>query len=136
MRAANRVRATRPAAVRSGFPTSPLNQGTLFFLALFTRVVSAETPPLAKNVYVLTAVGVEFGWFALVAAFVTVGAVKRRFDAVAHRIGRAAGAVLVALGLRLALSSAGDRRRGRPGFAPRIYAADTPLKQRRGAALV
>ena len=95
------------AAVRSGFLTSLLNpKVTLFFLALFTQVIRPETPLFAKAVYGLTVVGVEFGWFALVAILVSAGPVRRRFDAVSHWIERATGAVLVALGLRLAFSKA------------------------------
>ena len=76
-------RMSASAAVRSGFLTSLLNpKVTLFFLALFTQVVRPETPLLAKGVYGLTVVGIEFGWFALVALFVSVAPIKRRFDAV------------------------------------------------------
>jgi threonine/homoserine/homoserine lactone efflux protein len=95
------------AAVRSGIFTSLLNpKVTLFFLALFTQVVRPETPLLAKAVYGLTVVGIEFGWFALVALLVSTRTVKRRFDAVSHWIERATGALLVALGVRLAFSKA------------------------------
>jgi len=96
------------AAIRSGFLTSLLNpKVTLFFLALFTQVIRSDTPLLAKGIYGLTVVGIEFGWFALVATFVSIGAIKRRFDSISHWIERAMGAVLVMLGLRLALSKAG-----------------------------
>jgi RhtB (resistance to homoserine/threonine) family protein len=96
------------AAIRSGFLTSLLNpKVTLFFLALFTQVIQPETPLLAKAVYGLTVVGIEFGWFALVALLVSASPVKRRFDAVSYRIERATGAVLIALGVRLAFSKAG-----------------------------
>lgn len=93
------------AAVRSGFLTSLLNpKVTLFFLALFTQVIQPETPLLAKGVYGFTVVAIELGWTALVGLLVSAGPVKRRFDAVAHWIERATGAVLILLGLRLALS--------------------------------
>lgn len=93
------------AAVRSGFLTSLLNpKVTLFFLALFTQVISPETPLLAKALYGLTVVVIEFGWCALVALLVSTGPVKRRFDRAAHWIERATGAVLILLGLRLALT--------------------------------
>lgn len=95
------------SAVRSGFLTSLLNpKVTLFFLALFTQVISPGTPLLAKAAYGLTVVGVEFGWFALVALFVSSAPVKRRFEAVSHWFERVTGAFLIALGVRLAFSRA------------------------------
>lgn len=97
------------AAVRSGFLTNLLNpKATLFVLALFTQVVSPETPLLAKGVYGLTAVSVELGWFALVALLISTGPIKRRFDASVHWVERLTGAVLVSLGLKLAFYGAGD----------------------------
>ena len=95
------------AAIRSGFLTSLLNpKVTLFFLALFTQVIQPDTPVLGKALYGLTVVAVELAWCALVAVFVSTAPVKRRFDAVAHWIERATGAVLIALGIRLALTRA------------------------------
>ena len=102
------VRAMGPfSAARSGFFTSLLNpKVTLFFLALFTQVISPQTPLAAKAAYGLTVVAIEFGWFALVAMFVSSAPVRRRFDAVSHWVERATGAFLIALGVRLAFSRA------------------------------
>lgn len=92
-------------ALRSSFLVSVLNpKVTLFYLVLFTQVVEPGMPLLARVVYGLTAVALSFGWYALVALFVSHGIVKQRFLAVAHWIERAAGTVLIALGLRLVLS--------------------------------
>jgi threonine/homoserine/homoserine lactone efflux protein len=89
------------------FFTSLLNpKVTLFFLALFTQVISPETPLVAKVVYGLTVVVIEFAWFAAVALFVSSAPVKRRFDAVSHWIERITGAFLIVLGVRLAFSRA------------------------------
>jgi len=93
------------AAIRSGFLTSLLNtKVTLLFLALFTQAIRPETPLFAEALYGLTVVGIEFVWCALVAVFVSAGPIKRRFDAVAHWIEHATGAVLIALGIRLAFA--------------------------------
>lgn len=93
------------AAMRSGFFTSLFNpKVTLFFLALFTQVIQPGTPLFAKGLYGLTVVLTEFGWFALVALFVSFGPVRRRFDSAIHWVERATGVVLIALGIRLALS--------------------------------
>lgn len=93
-------------AVRSGFLTSLLNpKVTLFFLALFTQVIQPDTPLLWKALYGLTVVGIELAWCALVATVVSTAPVKRRFEAFAHWIERATGAILIALGIRLALTA-------------------------------
>ena len=94
---------SRAAAVRSGFLTNLLNpKVTLFFLALFTQIIEPGTPLPARALYGLTMVGLEFGWFAVVALLVSRHAVRRRFLRVSHWIERATGAVLIALGARLA----------------------------------
>jgi RhtB (resistance to homoserine/threonine) family protein len=93
------------AALRTGFLTNLLNpKVTLFFLALFTQIIQPGTLITAQAIYGLTMVGLEFLWFALVAALVSQSAIKQRFLAVSHWIERATGAVLIALGLRIALA--------------------------------
>jgi RhtB (resistance to homoserine/threonine) family protein len=92
-------------ALRSSFLVSALNpKVTLFYLVLFTQVVEPGTPLLARAVYGLTAVALSFGWYALVALFVSHGAIRDRFRAIAHWVERATGAMLIALGVRLAFS--------------------------------
>jgi RhtB (resistance to homoserine/threonine) family protein len=92
-------------AFRSSFLVSLLNpKVTLFYLVLFTQVAEPGTPLWARAVYGLTAVALSFGWYALVALFVSHGAVRDRFAAVAHWVERATGAVLIALEVRLALT--------------------------------
>jgi len=96
-------------AFRSSFLVSVLNpKVTLFYLVLFTQVVDPGTPLPVRLVYGLTAVALSFGWYALVALFVSHRTIRDRFRAVAHWVERATGAVLVALGVRLAFSRAGD----------------------------
>lgn len=96
---------SRAAAVRSGFLTNLLNpKVTLFFLALFTQIIEPGTPLPARALYGLTMVGLEFGWFAVVALLVSHRVVKRRYLRVSHWVERATGAVLIALGVRLAFA--------------------------------
>lgn len=93
------------SAMRTGFLTNVLNpKVTLFFLALFTQIIRPTTPLPVQTVYGLTMVGLEFGWFALVAVLVSHRAIKDRFLAISHWIERTTGAVLIALGIRVALS--------------------------------
>jgi RhtB (resistance to homoserine/threonine) family protein len=93
--------------LRSSFLVSTLNpKVTLFYLVLFTQVVEPGTPATARVVFGLSAVALSFGWYALVALLVSHGAIKDRFRAVAHWVEQATGAVLVALGIKLAFSRA------------------------------
>jgi threonine/homoserine/homoserine lactone efflux protein len=93
--------------LRSSFLVSTLNpKVTLFYLVLFTQVVEPGTPASVRVVYGLSAVAFSFGWYALVALLVSHGAIKDRFRAVAHWVERATGAVLIALGIKLAFSRA------------------------------
>ena len=93
--------------LRSSFLVSTLNpKVTLFYLVLFTQVVEPGMPASVRVVYGLTAVALSFGWYALVALLVSHGAIKDRFRAVAHWVERATGAVLIALGIKLAFSRA------------------------------
>ena len=93
--------------LRSSFLVSTFNpKVTLFYLVLFTQVVEPGTPASVRVVYGLTAVALSFGWYALVALLVSHGANKDRFRAVAHWVERATGAVLIALGIKLAFSRA------------------------------
>ena len=91
----------------SSFLVSTLNtKVTLFYLVLFTQVAEPGTPASVRVVYGLSAVALSFGWYALVALLVSHGAIKDRFRAVAHWVERATGAVLIALGIKLAFSRA------------------------------
>lgn len=102
--AVNRAPISDLKAIRMGFLTSALNpKVTLFFLALFTQIIRPGTPIPVQVIYGLTVAVVEFGWFAIVAIVLSQAAIRRRFVAVAHWVERLMGAVLIALGLRLAV---------------------------------
>lgn len=94
-----------PHALRTSFFVSALNpKVTLFYLVLFTQIVEPATPVATRAAFGLTAVALSFAWYALVAVVVSHKAVVAPLRAVAHWIERATGAVLIVLGLRLALS--------------------------------
>ncbi len=93
------------AAIRMGLLTGLLNpKATLFFLALFTQVIEPSTLLPVKGLYGLTVVGIEFVWFSLVAVFISQDVIKQSFQAVAHWVERVTGVVLIALGIKVALS--------------------------------
>ena len=76
----------------------------LFYLVLFTQAVRPDTPAWAHAVFALTVIGVTFGIHALLALFASHTSVRVRFQASLHWVERVTGAVLIALGVRLALS--------------------------------
>lgn len=91
-------------ALRMGFLTNALNpKATLFFLALFTTVISPNTPLMFKMLYGLEMCLATFAWFAFVAIVLSHGRVNTLFARVKHRIEKVFGIVLIALGLKVAL---------------------------------
>ncbi|HRC25883.1 MAG TPA: LysE family transporter [Alphaproteobacteria bacterium] len=95
------------AAFRKGFLTNLLNpKATLFFLALFTQIVSPGAPLSALLFYGLSAASVVVLWFCLVSVLLTTPAVRRRFLAASRWIDRVCGAFFVMVGVRLALARA------------------------------
>lgn len=97
---------TTSQALRMGFLTNALNpKATLFFLALFTTVVSPSTPIAYKLVYGLEMVIATFAWFAFVAVILSHSKINSLFARVKHRIEKVFGVVLIAFGLKVALGS-------------------------------
>jgi threonine/homoserine/homoserine lactone efflux protein len=82
-----------------GVLTNVLNpKAILFFVALFTAVVSGPVPTWLKIVLGLWIPLATFGWFAFVALMLGNLAARRRLRHVAHWIDRAMGVALLALG--------------------------------------
>lgn len=89
-------------AVRIGFFTNVLNpKATLFFLSLFSVVVSPTTPIGVKLIYGLEMSVMTFAWFACIASLFTIRAVHQRFSEIKHYIERVTGVILVALGIKI-----------------------------------
>lgn len=91
-----------------GFVTNGLNpKATLFFLSLFTVVISADTPLWVQAGYGVYLAGATALWFLLVAWLFSRGRVRAGFARMGHWFDRLTGAVLIGLGARLALSEIG-----------------------------
>lgn len=91
-----------------GFVTNGLNpKATLFFLSLFTVVISADTPLWVQAGYGVYLAGATALWFLLVAWLFSRGRVRAGFARMGHWFDRLAGAVLIGLGVRLAVSEIG-----------------------------
>lgn len=93
------------AAFVTGFVTNGLNpKATLFFLSLFTVVIDPHTPlaiQASYGVYLALATAL---WFCLVALLFSQQRVRAGFARLGHWFDRLMGAVLVALGVKLAFS--------------------------------
>ncbi len=93
-------------ALRLGFLTNALNpKATLFFLALFTQVISASTPLLMKMAYGIEMMLATIAWFSIVAIFMTQNPIRKAFLGIKHYIELCFGIVLIGLGIKVALAS-------------------------------
>lgn len=102
----HKVDISRISAIRIGFLTNATNpKATLFFLSLFTLVINPNTP-----IFVKLFMGVEMSiatalWFMLVAYLVSHHLIKNRISKVQHFAEKFIGVVLIALGIKVALST-------------------------------
>lgn len=92
--------------IKTGFLTNILNpKASLFFLAVFSQVVSPETWLFLKSLYASEMVLMTIVWFSLVAWTVDKKTVRTIYLRTKHWIDRSMGVVLAALGLRLLFTS-------------------------------
>ncbi|WP_339843800.1 LysE family transporter [uncultured Halopseudomonas sp.] len=91
-------------AFANGFITNGLNpKATLFFLSLFTVVISPDTPVAIQAGYGVYLAIATAAWFCMVAVLFSQTRVRRAFVRMGHWFDRVMGAMLVGLGLHLAL---------------------------------
>jgi len=96
----------RLAAIWLGFLTNVTNpKATLFFFALFTQVINPSTPKLIQMMYGAEMSVMTFAWFSFVAVILSHKLIKVRFASIQHNLERLFGAILIALGVKVALSS-------------------------------
>jgi len=92
-------------AVWSGFLTNVLNpKATLFFLSLFTQIVDPVTPKYIQMIYGFEMMVITFVWFSIVAILFSNSLIKAKVNKFQHYIERVTGVVLIALGIKVALS--------------------------------
>ena len=96
------------AALRMGFLTNALNpKTTLFVVSLFTQVIHPSTPLITQLAYGAFMSLSHLLWFTLVALAFSSTPAQRMAATWQHRVERGIGAILVALGFALAVSSPG-----------------------------
>lgn len=91
----------------SGFLTNGLNpKATLFFLALFTVVISAATPFVVQVIYGLYLAVATFAWFAAMSLLLGMGQVRATILRAGSWFERLMGVVLILLAVQLLFSLA------------------------------
>lgn len=96
---------TRQQALGMGFLTNALNpKATLFFLALFSVVISPTTPTLIKVGYGLWMATITAAWFSAVSLLFSHPTAQRALQRGGHWGERVMGAILIALSIRLILT--------------------------------
>ncbi len=90
-------------AFRIGFLTNGLNpKATLFFLSLFTAIISHDTPISMQFGYGVYMAIATFIWFSGVSTLFGSDRVRKNFHKMGHWLERSIGAILIALGVKLA----------------------------------
>jgi RhtB (resistance to homoserine/threonine) family protein len=93
-------------AIKIGFLTNVLNpKATLFFLSLFTIIVTPQTPFAIKLFMGIEMSAVTIIWFAFVAYLFSHQFVTRRIHKIQHLAEKFIGIVLIGLGVKVALST-------------------------------
>lgn len=90
-----------------GFITNALNpKPVLFFLSLFSVLVSPHTPALVQFSYGLGMASALIAWFVAVSYFFSSNIVRTRFVQMGRVFNKVTGALFIGLGVRLALVQA------------------------------
>ncbi len=90
-----------------GFLANALNpKPVLFFLSIFSALVSASTPGMVKFGYGLVMASCLIAWFVGVSFFMTTPRMRAVFSRMSKWINRASGLVFIAFGLKLAAARA------------------------------
>lgn len=95
------TQSTRQAFLTGFFTNATNPKATMFFLAVFTTLVSPQTPLEIQTLYGLWMCVATSIWFAIVAVLFSHEPVRRRFLAHGYWFGRIMGAFLLAFALKL-----------------------------------
>ena len=90
--------------IRRGFFCNVFNpKAPIYFVAIFTLVLSPDIPTWQLAVYGVWMMVLQMAWFSTVVMLLSIPAVNRRFQKSAHWVDRVLGGAMMALGLNLIL---------------------------------
>lgn len=93
------------SAVKIGFLTNLLNpKATVFYLSLFTLVISPQTPAYIMGILSAIMIAEIILWFSLVAVFMTQARIRGVFEKFQNIFNKTFGGLLIALGVKVALA--------------------------------
>ncbi|TMO63645.1 LysE family translocator [Pseudoalteromonas aurantia] len=91
-------------ALRRGFLVNALNpKATLFFLSLFTLVISADTPSVVQALYGGYMAIATWLWFSFLSIVLSKQSVRAFFRKAGHWFDRGIGIILIALAVRVVI---------------------------------
>lgn len=94
------------ATLRRGFFCNVFNpKAPVYFVALFTLVLSPDMPTWQLAIYGAWMMVLQMAWFSTVVMLLSVPAIQRRFTRFEHWIDRVLGAAMMGLGLHLLVRS-------------------------------
>lgn len=92
-------------AIKIGFLTNVLNpKATLFFLSLFTLVISPDTPKIILGLLSAIMIINTALWFSLVSIFFTQKKIQQKFNKIQGKFNKVMGGLLIILGIKVALT--------------------------------
>jgi len=92
-------------ALVKGFLCNVLNpKAPVYFVSIFTIVLSPAMPTWQLAVYGAWMMVLQFAWFALVTLLLSLPAINQRFQKAGHWIDRVLGVAMTALGIKVIIS--------------------------------
>ncbi|QBY05841.1 LysE family translocator [Thalassotalea sp. HSM 43] len=86
----------------TGFLVNGLNvKATLFFLSLFSVVISAQTPTIVKSAYGFYMAMATFAWFSFLSCMLTLDKFRHKLQRNGYWIERIMGALLIILAINI-----------------------------------
>ena len=92
-------------AIAKGFLCNALNpKAPIYFLALFTVVLSPNLPPLHLAIYGIWMMTLQLLWFSTVVVLLSQPSVNEKFQRLGHWIDRVLGGAMILIGLKVLAS--------------------------------
>jgi threonine/homoserine/homoserine lactone efflux protein len=92
-------------AMRDGFLTNALNpKATLFFLSIFTVVITPQTPKLSIIIAGLITIINTVLWFSFISIIFSSKKIKNIYEKIEEKANKILGVLLISLGIKIAFS--------------------------------